>query len=165
VATVRRIRSTPLLERRGTKRLVDRHDSWQFSAQGCPLDPLTATRIRDQTGGLPLYVQNRALLAREYYEKDASTLCDDLQNRDHVSTTLQEIVLPRVIDTLTLAECDSFGLMGLADTPLTTKEVSEILRAGSDLDIPASAAVIRKLTALGVVRQFGSLGLLLHDAF
>ena len=117
------------------------------------------------TGGLPLFVQNCALLVHDNYESDASRLCDDLESRTHASTTLQEIVLPRLIDTLTPEQRDSFGLFGLSDVPLQKDEIATVLRASLNLNENSSIAIVRRLVTIGVMRQFGDMRFRLHEAF
>lgn len=48
----------------------------EFYSRGCPIDPSTGFRVRQLTGGLPLFVRDAAQLCETYYGCDATQFCE-----------------------------------------------------------------------------------------
>jgi hypothetical protein len=131
---------------------------------GCRVDYAACERLRNLTGGLPLYVQNAAQITAAEYAGELVRFCDGLEVRTHDVATVQEIILARVFEGLGPQSRDAVAILCLADIPLERAEAAALLVQTSGLDDRAFARAIRQLRPAGVIELFGGDRLKVHDA-
>jgi hypothetical protein len=121
-------------------------------------------KLRNYTGGLPLYVQSAAKIAVSEYDGDVDALCAELQQQETSVATAQEVILTRVYQGFDKPVQDSLALFSLADVGLNRDEVSEILVNSLNVSVRGAATLLKKMRATGTVELFGNQTLKVHDA-
>lgn len=124
----------------------------------------TMGRLRQQTAGMPLFVQSAARIAVQDYAGDAAQLCDALENQTNIGETSQEVILSRTFDGLPSRTQDAVAVLSLSDVVLKLEEVNTLLSTSLGLSEADVASMIRVLRPLGVVEISGSQQLKVHDA-
>ncbi|GKT10540.1 SEC-C metal-binding domain-containing protein [Desulforhabdus sp. TSK] len=135
----------------------------EFSEAGCRIDPATAERWRVMTGGMPLFVRNAARLAFDLYMGNAVGFADDIQKDAHSTVTTQEVILTRLLDTLSPDARMALAALSLSIAPLTREEADAVLAA---LEAPSRpwGRSLRELTTCGGLQLFADGRLKVHDA-
>ncbi|MFI1191262.1 hypothetical protein [Streptomyces californicus] len=95
---------------------------------GAPADAATVTRLMTLTGGLPLYVCNAVLLAKNHYAHDTARMCQALTDRQHTTPTAQDLLLEEIFEGLAPQAQTTVSLLALAELPLTENELSRLAR-------------------------------------
>jgi hypothetical protein len=131
---------------------------------GIAINAETGFRVRDLTGGFPLYVNNLRSLAKRRYGGNVAALCEDLERSSHVETTVQELLLIDVLQNLNSDSKAILAIMGTARVPLSPKEI-EVLGSIVGLKASATARCLRELTIWGVARPVAYGQVSLHDAY
>lgn len=130
---------------------------------GAPADAATVTRLMTLTGGLPLYVRNAALLAKNHYAHDTARMCQALADRQHIAPTAQDLILEEIFEGLAPQAQTTASLLALAEVPLTENELSRLAR-DVGLGPRDCARGLRTLAGLGILQRTGDGLTTLHDA-
>jgi len=138
----------------------------EFDSAHAPVDPATAERVRQLTGGVPRFVSNAAALAGNYYCGDAQAFCRAVESAANTTSTAQELILRESFDRLSADARLAVALLSLARFPLAEFECLEFLSSHARFRSgPAAAAAIRELQDWGVVQRLMSGALVTHDVF
>lgn len=124
----------------------------------------TMERLRQMTGGLPLYLQSASRLAAQDYGGDLDSLCDALDDQSTLDTTAQQIILTRVFAGLPEASQQVVSFLSMVDVVITTAELNTLMRDYKQMTPREVAGAIRSLRPLGILEVFGSQELKIHDA-
>lgn len=124
----------------------------------------TLERVRQLTGGLPLYLQSAFRLATQDYDGDLSCLCDALEDQRTLDITAQQIILTHVFAGLSEASQQVVSFMSMLDVVITTNELNSLMDDYNQMTPRDVAAAIRSLRPLGVVEVFGGQEIKIHDA-
>jgi hypothetical protein len=135
----------------------------EFSEAGCVIDPATADRWRVMTGGMPLFVRNAARLASDLYMGNAVGFADDVQKEAHSGVIAQEVILARLLDTLSPDARMALAVLSLSIAPLTRDEADAVLAALPAPSVPWGRC-LRELTTCGGLQVFADGRLKVHDA-
>ncbi len=112
---------------------------------------------------MPLFVKNAAYLTVKLCGGDAARFADEIDAEAHTSTTVQEAILARVVDALSIDAQTALSVLSLSVAPLSRAESDRLLDA-----MPAPAApwgrALRELTACGGLQVFLDGRLKVHDA-
>lgn len=131
---------------------------------GCKTDFKASQRLKELTGGLPLYVQSALRVCASDYGGDVARLCTDLEEQKHTTTTAQEAILSRLFSKLPEQVQNVAGVLSVADCVLARTEAESVAAAALGLAEKDFAASVRMLATVGVVQVFGVGRLKLHDA-
>lgn len=138
----------------------------EFESADAPIDPATADRLRQLTGGVPRFVSNAAALTGSFYSGDAEAFCRAVESSANTTRTAQELILRETFGRLSANAQLAVALMSLARFPLSEQECLDFLSAHDTFHSAAiAAAAIRELQDWGVVQRLMSGALLTHDAF
>lgn len=137
----------------------------ELSLRLLPISLESSQRIHNLTGGMPLFVQNVAQLAKLHYRGDVGALCADLEKQTHVLTTAQEAILGRIIETLTPLERLVAAQLLLIDLALPAEDILRLCSSTSGGSAPQVARVLRILAGHGILQHGADGHLALHDAF
>lgn len=137
----------------------------EFSSQGCSITPEVSSRIRQMTGGLPLYVRSAADLTKRHYQGDTGAFCRAWEKGEHIATTAQEAILSRSFRDLDQTSRDYLAVLSLSTVPLEREEILHL--GGSTLSITGAQAAnrLRTFQERGMVRLLTDGRILMHDAF
>ncbi|MBI5878031.1 MAG: SEC-C domain-containing protein [Chloroflexi bacterium] len=133
-----------------------------FAEAGCLIDPATTARVLRITGGLPLFIQNSAEIAKRSYQRQADLFCNDIDAQTNIAETAQEKILGRVFDTVGKGTKDAAALFGVASVPLVSDEACRLLVG---IERPRALHMLRELTGLGIIQLLRNRKLIMHDAF
>lgn len=135
----------------------------EFQEAGSPIAVETAGRIRQLTGGLPLYVQNAASLTSEVYGHDANAFADAIEDRTNYQFTAQEVILEVAFQALDERSTRLAALLSQSEVPLTITEIESFIGGlvGTKSQI---AAALRQLRRRSVVIGYQGDLIGLHDA-
>ncbi|QPP50492.1 MULTISPECIES: SEC-C metal-binding domain-containing protein [unclassified Halomonas] len=136
----------------------------EAATHGCRADAATCQSLLEQTGGLPLYVQNAVTIAVSEHGGSLADLCRDLEAQAHSVETAQELILARVIDALPVTTAEVVAVLSLSDIPLGRKEVAAFIREALKLEESKLAAHLRGMRTTGVIEIFGGDKTKVHDA-
>lgn len=136
----------------------------EAAARVCKTDFKTSQRIKELTGGLPLYVQSALRVCASDYSGDVARLCADLEEQKHTTTTAQEAILSRLFSGLPQQAHNVAGILSEAGYLLTRMEAEALAKATLGLEQKDFAMAIRILAAQGCVQVFGGGHLKVHDA-
>jgi hypothetical protein len=136
----------------------------EVAASGGRADYATCQRLRETTGGLPLYVQSALQAASTVYGGDVAALCTDIRAQTHVVQTAQEAILARMYDALSPAAKAAVALLSVAECPLTRDELASLAQALLGVQDAALFPAIRSLAATGIIQVVGRDRLQVHDA-
>jgi len=131
---------------------------------GCRGDATAMGRLRSVTGGMPLFVQSAAAIAREEYQGSVPELCNALEALTNTAETAQETILAKVFSALPEPVQRCVAVLGLSDIGLEHQEVQGWLQRALGVTEQAVAAALRTLRSWGVVEVFGAKQVKLHDA-
>ncbi len=137
----------------------------EFSNHGCQLSPLQAERVRRLTGGLPLFVQSSAKMARDYYGANAERFCEDIENLTHSRMTGQEAILRQVQQKLPAVASQVASLFSISDIALPNTDARFFIQGALGLSDVEISAAMRELEAWGIVETLRNGRLSMHDAF
>jgi hypothetical protein len=137
----------------------------EAKAQGARGSVTDLDRLRQLTGGLPLYVRTAAQLSATQYAGNLGAMCGAIEAHTHVTPTAQEIILTRLFDALPRTARDSAAVLSLSDVPLIDSEAAHLIQQTLGIEPRGFAETLRQLQVLGVIRLFGGQRLQLHDAF
>jgi hypothetical protein len=137
----------------------------ELARTGCAATVPTCERVRRLTGGLPLYVQNVALLAREVYGGDTERLCEDIESSMTLATTAQHTIVKRVLERLSSAARQAISILALSDVPLAKEEALLLLSKALAMEGTASAALVKELLGWGILELRLDGLLVSHEAF
>ncbi|WP_432187705.1 AAA family ATPase [Streptomyces sp. Tue6028] len=135
-----------------------------FAAEDCPTDYPTAQRIRALAGGLPMYILQAAALTRSEYGADAAAFCDAFEERTHLTSTAQDLILEEAFGRLSETAKTLATLLALAEVPLTRDELQQLAAEVGLERGPANARALRELADHGLAQPFADGHLKLHDA-
>ncbi|MFI0875227.1 ATP-binding protein [Streptomyces parvus] len=135
-----------------------------FAAEGCRPDYSTAQRVRTLAGGLPLYILQAAALTAREYGADAAAFCDAFEERTHLTSTAQELILEQAFERLSETAKALAGLLALAEVPLTRDELQQMAADVGLERAPINARALRELAAHGLTQTFADGHVKLHDA-
>jgi SEC-C motif len=150
-----------------------RFDGWsvltiaaEFESAGVPVDPATAERVRNLTGGMPRFATNAATLASKFYGGDASAFCDAVESSANTTRTAQEVILDATFKHLTSEARAAAALLSIARFALSEAECLDFLSINEILKSKARAAkAVAELGDWGIVQRLLSGALVTHDAF
>lgn len=131
---------------------------------GCKTDFKASQRLKELTGGLPLYVQSALRVCASDYGGDVARLCTDLEEQKHTTTTAQEAILSRLFSKLPEQAQNVAGILTEAGYLLTRTEAEVLAKATLGLEQKDFATAVRILAAQGCVQVFGGGHLKAHDA-
>lgn len=138
----------------------------EFESAHAPVDPATANRVRQLTGGVPRFVSNAAALTGRFYFGNAAAFCQAVESSANTTRTAQELILRETFTRLSADAQLAVALMSLARFPLSENECFDFLSAHETFRSAALAAgAIRELRDWGVVERLMSGALVTHDAF
>jgi hypothetical protein len=138
----------------------------EFASAHALVDPATAERVRELTGGVPRFVNNAAALTEKFYSGDAEAFCSAVESSANTTRTAQELILRESFNRLSANAQLAIALMSLARFPLSESECLDFLSAHERFRSPAAAAgAIRELRDWGVAQRLMSGALVTHDAF
>ncbi|MEO9875322.1 MAG: SEC-C metal-binding domain-containing protein [Anderseniella sp.] len=135
----------------------------EFQEAGLSVSVETALRVQKLTGGLPLYVRNAALVAKQDYEGNTDAFCDAIDARTNDKEIAQEIILT---DTFASLDEDSLWVcatLSLSEVPLIRSELTTLIGPDSLQERPIAVA-LRRLRRASIVVGFQGDRLGLHDA-
>lgn len=135
----------------------------EFQEVGSPIAVEMAGRIRQLTGGLPLYVQNAASLTTEVYGSDANAFACAIEERTNDQLTAQETILEATFQALDERATRLAALLSQSEVPLTIIEVEAFTASliGTKSQI---AAALRQLRRRSIVIGYQGDRIGLHDA-
>ncbi len=133
-------------------------------AAGCRADAGACDALLALTGGLPLYLQNAFLLAASENGGDVGRFSASLVALSHSAETAQELILTRVVQALPAATRRAVAVLSLCEVPLKRSELSEALAAYLKVPDAVVVAHFRALRSAGLLEQFGSDRIKIHDA-
>lgn len=135
----------------------------EFASNGCRINPATAHRWRDLTGGMPLFVKNLAYLTNIFCKGDASRFADEVETESHASATAQETILGRIVDSLSEDTKKALSVLSLSTVPLSRKETDKLFGI---LPIPKApwGRSLRELSSCGALQFFLDGRQKTHDA-
>lgn len=136
----------------------------EAAAHGCRVDAATCQSLLEQTGGLPLYVQNAISIAASEHNGSLDDLCRQLAQQSHSVETTQEIILSRVIEVLPEETGKILATLSISDIPLSREEVTQFVTEALKIPEAGVATHLRRLRTAGVLEIFGDGKLKLHDA-
>jgi hypothetical protein len=136
----------------------------EISDRSCRADLIASQRLRNLTGGMPLYVQNAVTISRTAYGGDIARFCDAIEAQAHTVETAQELILRRVFEGLPEVARAGMAVLSLADIPLDAGDLKRVLHEVLALDDKRSAALLRELRSSGVTEIYGGEKLKIHDA-
>lgn len=136
----------------------------EASAHGCRADLAACQCLIELTAGLPLYVQNAMTVTAAQYGGSLAAFCDDLEGLTHEAETAQELILVRVLESLSPAARDGLGVLSLCDIPLKSEEAKALLIAALGIDEKAVAARFRELRSAGLIESYSDGRIKIHDA-
>ncbi len=133
-----------------------------FHAEGVKVDPASASRWREITGGLPLYVTNAAQLCNELYPRGADQFLSAVRSDAHPVALSQEAILKLLFEHLNTSERTAVAALSLTNVKLSNDELCAFFSA-----LPAlahgSGSTLRSLNRRGIVQVFSDGGRKLHD--
>jgi hypothetical protein len=135
-----------------------------FGSCGVPLSHAECGRVRRITAAQPMYVLNAAQLVARLGANHVTSWCDDIERGHHDTTTVQELVLERVWDTLSPGSRDAAAVLAAVDVALSVEDAKSLFAAGGMPD-PQASAVIRELRRWTLLSQASGGEVSLHDAF
>ena len=136
----------------------------EAAAHGGRGDAATCQLLLEQTGGLPLYVQNAIAIAVAEYGGSLADFCRQLALDSHSVETAQELILARVVEALPEATGKVLGVLSLSDIPLSRDEVTALIVGALGLPEAGIAGHLRRLRTVGAIEIFGGENLKIHDA-
>ena len=136
----------------------------EAASNSCVADPASCQMLLDQTGGLPLYIQNAVEIARTEHAGSLAEFCNKLAGLVHTVETAQEFILAHVIDALPETAGRLLAILSLSDIALSRDEVAAYANAVFGTNPTELAASLRRLRTAGLVQTFGSDALKAHDA-
>lgn len=136
----------------------------EVSEKNCRGDYTACQRLANLTAGMPLYVQNAISIAASEYAGSISELCDNLEERTHITETAQELILTHVFDSFPLMDRECIGVLSLSDIPLARSDVKKLLMYSLKKDEKIVALILRQLRSSGCMEVFGGNRLKIHDA-
>lgn len=131
---------------------------------GCRTDAADCQRLIDLTGGLPLYVLNALVIAKEDYDGNVKQLCIDLASSAQTREMAQEVILGRVFCDLQPKIAEVADMLSLCDAPLTRLEIALYLTAAGGPDEAVFLRAVRLLQSRGLLQVFFGNKIKLHDA-
>lgn len=138
----------------------------EFESAHAPVNPATAQRVRQLTGGVPRFVSNAAALVGNYYSGDAEAFCLAVESAANTTRTAQELILCESFDRLSADARLAVAQLSLARFPLSEPECLDFLSSHARFRTGApAAAAIRELQDWGVAQRLMSGALVTHDAF
>lgn len=139
-----------------------------FAEAGCAVSPQSAAHWHKLTGGLPLYVLNAANIARRNYAGDIVRFAEDIATGHQSEAPIQEIILERTFNELSVIEAQVLSILVRAGLALTCDELEQISTATSRTDTtplkPVVRPALRTLSRLGLVNPSGRDMWSSHDA-
>ena len=136
-----------------------------FASKDCKIDPVTAERISQLTGRIPLYILNFLELSKRYYGNNAELLCDDLAAMKHPSKTSQERILARVCEQLTPTVQKVMAILSISDVSLSGEEVTKMTSEPLGINEKDVSSALREMIEWGIVQQLHSHKIKMHDTF
>ena len=136
-----------------------------FSDHGCAVNVTTANLIREMSGGLPLFVKDAARLTQLFYSADANRFLSEVLTGTHAKSTGQETILRHVVDRLSATSRMSTALLSIPEINLDHNECIRFLAEATTQQPASVAAGLRELTDWGIIQQYFTGSLSLHDAF
>lgn len=136
--------------------LADRH---------CSAEPMLSERIRQLTGGLPLFVQDAARLTEAYYRGDTEKFCIAMESLTNAEVTGQQSILSEVYTRLSSSSAAAASLLVIADVPISVDEAVSVVELGLGIAKDQAYGFIRELTSWGVVQVLRDQRMALHDSF
>lgn len=136
----------------------------EVAAHGCRADAATCQLLLEQTGGLPLYVQNAISIAASEHGGSLGDLCRQLTEQSHSVETAQEIILSRVVEALAEGTGKILATLSISDIPLSREEVAQFVTEALKVSQVELATHLRRLRTAGVIEIFGGEKLKVHDA-
>jgi len=136
----------------------------ECSAAGFSVDPAQAQRIRQITGGLPLYVRAAAETIQREYRGDPDAYVLAIERAEHFGARPQHQILAATFATIGEEAKRVSVALALCTVPLAP---DEIFRLGSDLGIERQdvAASMTELASRGALVILGDGAIQIHDAF
>ncbi|MGJ7042721.1 MULTISPECIES: YecA family protein [Shinella] len=136
----------------------------EAASHSCIVDPASCQMMLDQTGGLPLYIQNAVQIATTEHAGSLSDFCNKLAALSHTVETAQEFILAHVIDTLPESASRLLAILSISDIAISRDDVAAYASAVFDMNPVELAASLRRLRTAGLVQAFGGAALKVHDA-
>lgn len=131
---------------------------------GCRGDLEACQHLVDLTAGMPLYVQNALTITRKEYSGDIARFCEDLEAREHVEETAQEIILKRVFGRLPRDIQNAIGVLSLTDIPLEKEHAIFMLINVLNIERKFATTLLRQLRSNVIIEAFGGERFKIHDA-
>lgn len=137
----------------------------EFVNSGCAVDPMVCAQLKNLTGGFPLYIRNFAHLCVTMYNNSAKALAQEFAEMIHGVKTVQEMLLERVMGTLSPHTQLSATVLSIPDIPLPMPDVRRILASVLKSDERHAAQSLRELSSWGILTFTSKNEVFLHDAF
>ena len=138
----------------------------EFESAGAPLDPATADRVRQLSGGIPRFVVNAGVLTARFYGGDAKAFCEAVETSANTTRTAQELILQATFTHLSANARLAIALLSLARLSLSEAECLDFLSVRDTFCSKAVAVkAVAELQDWGVVQRLLSGAIITHDAF
>lgn len=134
-----------------------------FADHGVPVSPALARRVHHLTGGLPLYVESAAQIAAKAYASDARRFIEDIEAGEHTQPAAQEVILEKLLASLTPADQNLLAAVSLSRPPLDGAEIGRLTQTLPEA--PANyTRCLRRMARLGLIQAYPNGHWKLHDA-
>ena len=133
-----------------------------FANAGATISPQTASQWRSITAGMPLFVNNAALLTVNLADGDAAAFVKQVELGEHPEELAQEALLRMTLETLSDDEATITIALSLSTAPLSNEEVAKYLEV-LPIKVRRQSAVMRSLQRKGVIQVFANGVRKIHD--
>ena len=136
-----------------------------FANECVPINPADADRIKNLTGGVPLFVRSSVGIVRESYGGNVGRYCQDLETASAFADSAQQIVVEQAIAQFSDEAEQLLALLGLSWTPLSVAESRDLFGRATRIGVQDQASGMRELSRSGILQRRQDGKLTIHNGF